>query len=167
MRKSFVRAIDKLKSLKEISGIAQQLKEQGLTIVTTNGCFDLLHIGHLHSLEESRAKGDVLIVGLNSDESIKRYKGSLRPIVPEKERALMLASFECVTYTTIFEEDDPIVFLQAVRPDIHCKGAEYSDGSRAMPEKPIVESYGGRIDYISLINEKSTTKMISALNSNQ
>ena len=163
MKQSFVRAVDKLKPLKEISKIAQKLREQNLTIVTSNGCFDLLHIGHLYSLEESRSKGDVLIVGLNSDESIRRYKGASRPIIPEKERALMLASLECVTYTTIFEEDNPIEFLKAVKPAIHCKGTEYSDGSRPMPEKAVVESYGGCIEYISLINEKSTTGIISTL----
>lgn len=147
----------------DIGALSDALKILGKSIVTTNGTFDLLHVGHVDSLEHSKSLGDVLIVGVNSDESVKRYKGPLRPIVPVEERAKMLASLSCVDYVVIFEQDTPVDLLMKIKPTVHCKGAEYSDGSRLIPEKNVVESYGGKMHYIDLTLDKSTTNIIEKI----
>jgi len=115
--------------VKDWDGLLRALylpKRRGRKIVFTNGCFDLLHPGHVQSLERARNLGDILVVGLNSDGSVRRLKGSPRPILPEDARAEVLAAFECVDYVTIFREDTPLKLIQAVRPDILVKGADYN-----------------------------------------
>ncbi|RKY02827.1 D-glycero-beta-D-manno-heptose 1-phosphate adenylyltransferase, partial [Candidatus Poribacteria bacterium] len=105
--------------------IVERERRAGKRIVTTNGCFDLLHVGHVRYLYEAKRLGDVLIVAINSDESVRRIKGPLRPIIPQEERAEMVAALEPVDYVTIFDEDTPIPLIKAIRPDFHVKGGDY------------------------------------------
>ena len=133
----------------------------GSTVVWTNGAFDLLHPGHLASLQQARALGNVLIVGVNSDRSVKAYKGPNRPILNQYERAAMLAALVCVSAVIIFDEDTPVESLAKLKPDIHCKGAEYAPPhGRPVPERTIVEAYGGRIEYLPLVPGVSTTEIL-------
>lgn len=136
----------------------------GDVVVWTNGTFDLLHAGHVSSLEQARALGDVLVVGVNSDRSVKAYKGPNRPIMGERERATMLCALECVDFVVIFDEDTPVESLAKLRPDIHCKGAEYAPPhGRPVPERAVVEGYGGRIEYLPLVPGVSTTDVLTRI----
>lgn len=139
----------------EVDALVARLRGEGRTIVFTNGVFDLLHIGHVRYLREAKSYGDVLILGLNSDASVRRIKGPRRPIVPERERAEMLAALECVDYVIIFEEDTPEALIRKVAPDVHVKGGDYKPDD--LPEAPLVRSLGGRVVVTSLVNGKSTT----------
>ncbi len=134
----------------------------GRVVVWTNGTFDLLHPGHLSSLEAARGLGDVLVVGVNSDESVRAYKGPDRPILGEADRAAMLAALECIDAVVIFPEPTPELAIDRLRPDIHCKGAEYAPPhGRPVPERALVESYGGRIEYLPLVPGLSTTDILA------
>jgi rfaE bifunctional protein nucleotidyltransferase chain/domain len=130
-------------------------------VVWTNGVFDLLHAGHLHSLRAARSLGDALIVGVNADEPVRRAKGPNRPVVPAEERAELVAALEPVDAVLIFGEDTPEACLAALRPDVHAKGADYAppDG-KPMPEAVVVESYGGRIEFLPLIEGRSTSRLL-------
>jgi rfaE bifunctional protein nucleotidyltransferase chain/domain len=136
----------------------------GRVVVWTNGVFDLVHRGHLHSLEAARALGDVLVVGINSDASVRRLKGPDRPLIAERERAELLAALRVVDYVTVFEEDTPEAVLAALQPDVHTKGADYAgpDG-KPVPERALVEAYGGRVEFLPLLPERSTTRLVAAL----
>ena len=137
----------------------------GEVVVWTNGTFDLLHPGHIQSLQQSKALGDILVVGVNSDRSVKAYKGPNRPILNENERATMLAALECVDYVIVFDEDTPVESLERLKPDIHCKGAEYAPpNGKPVPERATVEAYGGRIEYLPLVPGVSTTDILSRIN---
>lgn len=144
-----------------LSVLRQQWKQQGKIVVWTNGCFDLLHVGHIRNLQSARCLGDLLIVGLNSDDSVRRIKGPARPILPERERAEMLAALTCVDYVVIFDESTPEDSLACLKPDIHCKGADYAPpNGKPIPEASLVESYGGRIAFIPLVPDISTTDLV-------
>lgn len=133
----------------------------GQVVVWTNGTFDLLHPGHVQSLQQARALGDVLVVGVNSDRSVKAYKGPNRPILTERERADLLVALECVDFVVVFDEDTPAESLARLQPDIHCKGVEYTPPhGRPVPERSVVEGYGGRIEYLPLVPDISTTDLI-------
>ena len=144
--------------------LAKDLKTQGKRLVTTNGCFDILHVGHVRILEASKRLGDVLIVGINSDESVRRLKGPTRPITPEAERAEILASLRCVDYVSIFPEDTAVELLKAIRPDIYVKGSDWTQTT--LSEAPVVESFGGQVKIIELVPGKSTTSLISRIQTN-
>jgi rfaE bifunctional protein nucleotidyltransferase chain/domain len=134
---------------------------EGKEVVWTNGCFDLFHVGHLHSLRAARSLGDILIVGINSDDSVRQLKGLGRPIIPARDRAELLAALECVDYVVVFEEQTPEAALSRLRPSIHCKGAEYAPpGGKPVPEARVVASYGGRIEFLPLVPSISTTELI-------
>ncbi len=151
----------KLPNWPELLAMRDAARAAGSTVVWTNGAFDLLHPGHLASLRQARALGDVLIVGVNSDRSVKAYKGPNRPILNQNERAAMLAALECVTAAMIFDEDTPAESLMKLKPDIHCKGAEYAPPhGRPVPERAVVEDYGGRIEYLPLVPGVSTTEIL-------
>ena len=136
----------------------------GRVVVTTNGTFDLLHPGHLASLHAARALGDLLIVGLNSDASVRGYKGPTRPILNEVERATMLAGLECVDHVVVFDEATPEEVLRKLRPDIHCKGAEYAPPhGRPVPEAATVIAGGGRMAYLPLLPGLSTTELLARI----
>ena len=143
----------KIKTRQEIIEIADRLRKDGKKIVTCNGSFDIMHIGHIKFLQEARAQGDALIVGLNSDASVKKYKSSDRPINPQEYRAELLAALECVDYVTTFDETEPIAFLSAVKPDVHVNGIEAET----------VRENGGRLHLVPLFKDFSTTNMIKKL----
>lgn len=150
---------NKIKTKKEIGIICNNLRKEKKIIVTTNGAFDILHVGHVRSLKKAKSFGDVLIVGLNSDSSIRRYKSLDRPIIPQEDRAEMLASLECVDYVVIFDELDPRKFLQAVKPNFHVKSKLGFKGI----ERGVVESNGGKIILLEDIPGISTTDLIKKI----
>lgn len=137
--------------------------QAGKSVVWTNGCFDLLHVGHIRSFRDAKALGDILIVGLNSDASVRAIKGDSRPVVTEAERAEIIAALEMVDYVTIFDEATPEAALDRLRPDIHCKSAEYADGAKPMPERETVLRYGGRIEILPVHAAPSTTELIARI----
>jgi rfaE bifunctional protein nucleotidyltransferase chain/domain len=151
----------KIKTQEEIKKIAEELRKEGKRIVTTNGSFDILHIGHVKFLEEAKEQGDVLIVGLNSDESIKQYKSKDRPIIPEQYRIGMLAALECVDYVVLFNQPEIAVpLINIVRPDIHVNGEEY--GVNCV-EAEAIKNIGGRLYLIKNFEGFSTTNLIKKI----
>ncbi|MBU1026544.1 MAG: D-glycero-beta-D-manno-heptose-7-phosphate kinase [Candidatus Margulisbacteria bacterium] len=155
----------KIKLRKELKAIAQGLRNNGARIVFTNGCFDLLHLGHVRYLREAKKLGDVLILGLNSDSSVKQLKGKDRPYVSELERAEILASLECVDYVTIFKEKRPDNLIKIVKPHVHVKGGDYKINK--LPEKKLVESLGGEVVVIPPIKGRSTTNLVERILANK
>jgi len=145
---------------RELALLADALRAKGKRIVTMNGSFDLLHAGHLHILREAGRQGDTLIVGLNSDESIRAYKGPDRPLIPQAQRAEMLLALRYVDYVHIFDEVEPTPFLEQVRPDVHVNGAEYGEDCI---EAPVVRQHGGRIHLVDRIPGLSTTQIATQL----
>lgn len=142
----------------------QTLKEEGKRIVFTNGCFELLHIGHVRYLQAARAEGDVLVVGVNSDNSVRQIKGPRRPVVPEHERAEVLASLACVDFVSLFDEPDPLALIQSLVPDILVKGADWAED--AIVGRDVVEAHGGRVVRIQLTQGASTTSIIEKILAN-
>jgi D-glycero-beta-D-manno-heptose 1-phosphate adenylyltransferase len=148
----------KLLSLEVLRSLAEELKHEGKIIVLANGCFDLLHVGHIRYLEGARRLGDVLIVALNNDESVRQLKGPGRPLMPEGERAEILAAISFVDYIVIFQEPNVERLLLEIRPDIHCKGTDYTTDS--VPEREVVWSYGGRVEIVGDPKDHSTRDLI-------
>ena len=145
----------------ELNNLLNKLREEDKTIVTTNGCFDILHVGHVRYLEKTKSFADVLIVALNSDKSVKSIKGDSRPINNENDRAEVLSGLKSVDYVVLFDEDSPIDLLLEIKPDVYTKGADYT--IETLPEaKPIMEA-GGRIEFISFVEGKSTTSIIEKM----
>jgi rfaE bifunctional protein nucleotidyltransferase chain/domain len=134
----------------------------GARVVFANGCFDVLHVGHVRYLEGARALGDLLIVGVNSDEQVRRLKGAGRPFVSERERAEVVASLRAVDLVTIFPEPTVEALLLAIRPEIHAKGTDYTEES--VPERQVVLSYGGRVRIVGDPKDHSSTQMLSRVN---
>jgi len=145
----------------EASKLIEDLKKQGKQVVFTNGCFDILHVGHMTYLEEAKEFGDYLFVGVNSDESVKRLKGPTRPINTEIDRAELLAGLKAVDYTVIFTEDTPVELIGELKPSIHVKGGDYK--KEDLPETKVVESYGGRVEIVSLVEGKSTSNVVKKI----
>jgi rfaE bifunctional protein nucleotidyltransferase chain/domain len=142
----------------------EQARVAGEVVVWTNGTFDLLHAGHLSSLHRARALGDRLVVGLNSDRSVRAYKGPHRPIIAAVHRAELMAALECVDAVWVFDEDTPTVVLAQLQPDIHVKGAEYAPpNGKPVPERAIVEGYGGRIAFLPMVVGLSTTAVLKRI----
>ena len=137
------------------------LKSQGKKIVSTNGCFDILHVGHVRYLQKSAALGDILIVCLNSDRSVKALKGNDRPLNNENDRAEVLAALSCVDFVVIFDEDTPVNYLAQIKPDIHTKGGDYDINT--LPEAKVITDNGGRLEFISFVEGKSTTNIINKM----
>ncbi|GEM_PF-28548 len=152
---------NRLLSRAELAPLARQFRKVGRKLVTLNGSFDLLHSGHLKIISEARKQGDVLLVGLNSDTSVKGYKGESRPIIPQEQRAEMLLALREVDYVHIFDEAVPMPFLEELAPDVHVNGSEY--GSDCI-EAPTVERLGGRVHIVGKIPGLSTTNILSAIN---
>jgi rfaE bifunctional protein nucleotidyltransferase chain/domain len=142
----------------------QALKKAGKKIVFTNGCFDFLHIGHVRYLKAARAEGDVLVVGVNSDHSVRKIKGPRRPVVPENERAEVLASLACVEFVTLFDEPDPLVTIRLLMPDVLVKGADWEED--AIVGRDVVEAKGGRVVRIPLTEGASTSRIIEKILAN-
>jgi D-beta-D-heptose 7-phosphate kinase/D-beta-D-heptose 1-phosphate adenosyltransferase len=151
----------KIKSLEALSPLIEAEKKRGKRVVFTNGCFDLLHAGHVKYLQKARNLGDLLVLGLNSDASVRRLKGPRRPLIDQDERSHLLAALDCVDYVTVFEEDTPLELIAALKPFILAKGGDYSlDG---VVGREIVESYGGRVELITFVDGKSTTNIIEKI----
>ena len=136
----------------------------GKRVVFTNGCFDLLHVGHLRTLQWARQQGEVLVLGLNSDASVRQLKGPGRPITGQQDRAELLAGFGCVDYVVIFEEADPMRLLAQIRPAVHVKGGDYR--AEDLPEAELVRSWGGQVMVTPLIEGRSTTEIETRLREN-
>ncbi len=153
--------MEKIESLDNLKNIVQELKKKNKSIVTTNGIFDILHIGHIRYLKQAKKLGDVLIIALNSDSSTKKIKGPKRPLNNEKDRAEALASLECVDYVAVFNENGPIKILEKVKPDVHVKGSDYKIDQ--IIEKYTVEKNNGKIILIPEIKGYSTTDLIKRI----
>ncbi len=143
----------------DMKKIIEQMKKDQKTVVFTNGCFDILHVGHLRYLYEAKSKGDILVVGLNSDASVKRLKGEKKPYVPQEERAEMLLGLKPVDYVVYFDEDTPVELIEELKPSVHVKGGDYT--KEGLIETEVVEKNGGRVEIVSLIQGKSTTNIIA------
>ncbi len=139
----------------------QALKRGGKKIVFTNGCFDFLHVGHVRYLKAAKAQGDVLVVGLNSDGSVRQIKGPRRPVVPEDQRAEILASLACVDFVTLFDEPDPAMIIRFLMPDVLVKGADWAKD--AIVGRDIVEGTGGQVVRIPLTEGVSTSDLIEKI----
>ncbi len=151
----------KIKTRKELVRIIKDLKENGKRIVFTNGCFDLLHIGHVRYLEKAKALGDVLVVGVNSDSSVRKLKGPNRPILPEKERAGILSGLGCVDYVTIFSEIDPLKVITSLRPDVLVKGGDWA--KEQIVGKEVVERLGGEVVILPFVKGASSSTLIQTI----
>lgn len=148
----------KIKNRDVLAAIMEQERNKGRKIVFTNGCFDLIHAGHVKYLQAARRLGDLLIMGLNSDASVRRLKGPKRPLIGEEERAHILAALDCIDYVCLFDEDTPLELISSLKPHILVKGGDYTpDG---VVGKDIVEAYGGRVELIPFVDGKSTTNII-------
>jgi rfaE bifunctional protein nucleotidyltransferase chain/domain len=150
--------LKKLKTLPQLRRIVTRERKKGRTIVLANGGFDLVHAGHVRYLRAAKKCGDILIVALNSDASIRTLKGPGRPILPERERAEIIGAFECVDYVTIFGDPNVEKILLALRPDVHAKGSDYTPAT--VPERATVLSYGGRIAIAGGPKIRSTSEVI-------
>ena len=144
-----------------LPAFAAILRDSGQRMVFTNGCFDLLHVGHVRYLGAARALGDCLVVGLNSDASVRRLKGAARPVNEEADRAEVLDALRAVDYVTIFDEPTAAELIEILRPDVYVKGGDYTMDT--LPEAKIVKGYGGRVELIDLVPDRSTTRVIEKL----
>jgi rfaE bifunctional protein nucleotidyltransferase chain/domain len=153
--------LSKLKSRDELTEISRKARSGGKTVVFANGCFDLLHVGHIRYLEGARALGDILIVALNSDSSVSVLKGKGRPLQSERERAEIVGSLAAVDYVTIFDESTVDSILRALEPDIHAKGTDYT--ADTVPERATVSTYGGRVEIVGDPKNHSTRDLIARI----
>ena len=143
----------------------EEAKAAGLRVVLTNGCFDVLHAGHVRYLQGARELGDLLVVGINSDRQVEKLKGRGRPIMPERERAEIVASLEAVTFVTIFDEPTVTELLLAIKPHIHAKGTDYTE--ETVPERDVVRSFGGLVRIVGDPKDHSTSEMLKKLSGEQ
>ena len=146
----------------EITQLIDSLHREGKTVVTTNGCFDILHVGHVRYLQKTKSFADKLIVLLNSDKSVRSIKGPARPINNEDDRAEILCALSCVDYVVLFDEDSPRNLLDEMKPDVYTKGADYT--METLPEADIMRKNGTRVEFISFVEGKSTTNIINKIN---
>lgn len=151
----------KLRTLAELKPIVGEAKREEKKVVFTNGCFDLLHRGHLHLLREAKKLGDLLIVALNSDASVKKIKAPNRPILPEQERAELISALEMVDYVTLFDETDPYRLIEALKPNVLVKGGDW--GKDKIVGSDVVEKAGGKVAVIPYLRGHSTTEIIERM----
>jgi D-beta-D-heptose 7-phosphate kinase / D-beta-D-heptose 1-phosphate adenosyltransferase len=151
----------KIKNLDVLAAIIDEERSKGKKVVFTNGCFDLLHAGHVKYLQKARAFGDLLVLGLNSDASVRRLKGDRRPLIEEEERAHLLAALDCIDYLVLFDEDTPLELIRALRPLVLVKGGDYTP--EGVVGKDVVESYGGRVELVEFVDGRSTTNIIEKI----
>lgn len=152
-----MKAKNKIVSMRTLKTKLAAARKAGQKVVFTNGCFDILHAGHVSILEFSRAKGDMLVVGLNSDDSVRRLKGPTRPVNKQADRALVLAALESVSYVCIFNEDTPYNLIKTVRPDVLVKGGDYK------PSEIVGREFAGKVMRFSLLKGRSTTGIIKKM----
>ncbi len=153
-------SLEKLKSAGEVASIRDELDARGQKLVFTNGCFDLLHVGHVRYLEQARQLGDALVVAVNGDSSVRALKGRARPINGEQDRAEVLAALECVSYVTIFQAVRVTELVAAIRPQLYAKGGDYTVDSLNPEERAALEAAGSQIRILALVPGKSTTAII-------
>ena len=146
---------------KDIAKFCEILRQGGQKVVFTNGCFDILHAGHVTYLEAARAQGDVLVLGLNTDESVRRLKGPERPINSELDRAKVVGALKAVDYVVLFGEQTAETVIAEVKPDVYVKGGDYTLDT--LPEAKIVQSYGGKVAFIDMVEGRSTTNIINKI----
>ncbi|MBI3321811.1 MAG: D-glycero-beta-D-manno-heptose 1-phosphate adenylyltransferase [Candidatus Omnitrophica bacterium] len=151
----------KIKDAAILARIVRQAASRGCSVVFTNGCFDLLHVGHIKLLEEAKRHGDLLIVGVNSDRSVRSLKGPGRPILAQRDRALLLAALESVDYVTIFDEPTPLRVIERLRPHVLVKGADW--GPRRIVGRSLLQRHGGRVVRLPLLKGYSTTRLIERI----
>ena len=156
-----INALDKIVTLEDLVVRLVKIRKLGQKIVFTNGCFDILHVGHVRYLAEARTQGDLLIVGLNSDASVNLIKGDKRPIVRQGNRAEILASLACVDYVVFFEEPDPLRLIQTLKPDVLVKGEDWAPDAIVGAED--VKSRGGKVVRISFVEDTSSTDIIQTI----
>ena len=148
-------------SNKDIEFFCQVLRAGGKKVVFTNGCFDILHAGHVRYLAKARSFGDCLVLGLNSDSSVRRLKGPERPINNEQDRAEVVGGLQSVDYVVIFDEPTAEQLIAKVKPDVYVKGGDYT--LETLPEAKIVQSYGGRVEFVQMVAGRSTTNVIEKI----
>lgn len=144
-----------------VAQFVQNLHKSGKTVVTTNGCFDILHVGHVRYLQKTKTFADYSIVLLNSDKSVKSIKGSSRPINNEQDRAEILCALSCVDYVVLFDEDSPGALIDEIKPDVYTKGADYT--LETLPEAEIMRKNNIRVEFITFVEGKSTTQTIEKM----
>lgn len=154
-------AAGKLGTLERVSERVIAARRAGLRIALANGCFDVLHVGHVRYLEGARAEADVLVVAVNGDASVRRLKGEGRPVMPAEDRALVVAALRAVDHVVVFEEDDVSRLLLALEPDVHCKGTDYTP--ETVPEREVVRSYGGRVAIVGDPKRHDTRALIARI----
>ncbi len=152
---------EKIKNLAALKKIILKLKKKRRKIVFTNGCFDLLHYGHVKYLEDAKRKGDILVVAINSDVSVRKIKGKERPIIGQNDRLSLIAALESVDYVILFNEETPLKVIKELKPDILVKGADWD--SKQIVGSEVVLSYGGKVSTIKLIKDRSTTNLIKKI----
>ena len=152
---------DNILSQEELLKVRQELKKQNKKVVFTNGCFDILHAGHVDYLNKSKAAGDVLVVALNSDKSIRSIKGENRPIIPQDQRAIIIANLKAVDFVTFFDEDTPAEIIDLLIPDILIKGADWSIDK--IVGRETVEKNGGKVQTIEFVTPQSTSSIIKTI----
>ena len=152
---------EKIKKREELRGDLEKLEGDGKRVVFTNGCFDLLHVGHLRYLEEARSLGDILVVGVNSDRSVQELKGPRRPILPLAERMEILSGLECVDYVTSFEEPTPLELITLLKPRVLVKGGDWS--KETIVGREVVEGLGGKVVVLPFVEGNSTSNLIEAI----
>lgn len=152
---------NKIQDLSKLKKVISYLKARRKKIVFTNGCFDLLHWGHVRYLQDARKEGDILVVGVNSDSSVKRIKGKMRPVVNEKDRLRIVASLESVDYAVLFKEDTPLKIIKLIKPDVLVKGADWNKNN--IVGRDIVSSYGGSVSTIKFIKGHSSSDLINKI----
>lgn len=145
----------------EVGVLGERLRRAGQRIVFANGCFDLIHVGHIRYLEAARQEGDVLVVGVNSDRSVRKLKGEGRPLLPEEARAELLVAMESVDYVVIFDEATAENILRDLKPDVHCKGTDYTETT--VPEREVVKSWGGRVVIVGDAKNHSTREVLTRI----
>lgn len=151
-------APSKIATLAEVEARVEEARRAGKTVALANGCFDVLHVGHVRYLQGARREADVLVVGLNGDDSVRRLKGPGRPVLGEQDRALLVAAVRAVDHVVVFAEDDVKGLLLALRPDVHCKGTDYTP--ETVPEKDVVRSYGGRVAIVGDPKDHDTRSLL-------
>ena len=156
-----MKARDKVKTAEDLERICRSAREGRQRVVFTNGCFDLLHAGHVKYLQKARSFGDLLVLGLNSDASVRRLKGERRPLIGEAERAHILAALDCVDFVVLFGEDTPLKLIKTLKPAVLVKGGDYTP--EGVVGKDEVESYGGRVELVEFVDGKSTTNIIEKI----
>ena len=151
-------AAGKVGTLEEVRARLGPARGAGKRIALANGCFDVLHVGHVRYLEGARREADVLVVGVNGDASVRALKGPGRPVMPAADRALLVAALRAVDHVVVFEENDVTRLLLTLRPDVHCKGTDYTP--ETVPEKDVVRSYGGRVAIVGDAKDHDTRRLI-------